>query len=122
MNPKAIIRSGILTNYCLGFCTPDEIIKIDTLAAKYPVIQKEIDNIRHAFEERLLKDAIEPPVSVKISIMRSVYKQHAMEEHQFAPLIDEYISILDLKKWVDINGIKPPDEDYENLFITEMPS
>jgi quercetin dioxygenase-like cupin family protein len=122
MNPKAIIRSGILTNYCLGFCTPEEIIKIEALSENYPLIKKEIDDIRHAFEEQLLKDAIEPRVSLKTSVMRSVYKHHAMEDQQYAPLIDELISIEQLRKWVDINSIKSPVENYENLFISEMPS
>ena len=122
MNIEAVIKSGILTNYCLGFCTADEILKIEKLSASHPLIKNEIETIRAHFEEQLLVNTIKPSSSVKISVMRSVYKQQAMLKQEFAPLIDETISKAELEKWVVHNNIKLPAEDFENLFLIEMPS
>lgn len=122
MNLKAFIGSGILTNYCLGFCTAEEIAEIELLSAKHALIKEEIETIRHHYEEQLLVNTITPSPSVKAAVMRSIYKQQAAIKPEFPPLIDETILKQDLEKWVTINKIKSTSEDFENLFITELPS
>ncbi|MEO8768922.1 MAG: cupin domain-containing protein [Ferruginibacter sp.] len=122
MNINAFIGSGILTNYCLGFCTAEEIAEIEMLSAIHPLIKEEIETIRHGIEEQLLLNTIAPSPSVKVAVMRSVYKQQATTRHEFPPLIDETISKQELEKWVLINNIKSPTEDFENLSMTALPS
>ncbi|MFT3911019.1 MAG: cupin domain-containing protein [Ferruginibacter sp.] len=122
MNITAFIESGIITNYCLGFCTPEEITNVETLAAKHPEIKNEIEKIHIHFEEHLLINAIPPSPSVKIAIMQTVYKQQAGVNTKYVPLIDKNITVGELEKWIIANNIRPPVEDFENLFITELPS
>lgn len=122
MNPTALIESGILVNYCLGFCTPEEVLQIENFAAIHPEIQNEINSIQHTLEEQLMKNAIKPSANVKAGIMRSVYKQQAADQTGFVPLIENNNDVEELKKWVACNDIKLPTADFENLFITELAS
>ncbi|MEO6668237.1 MAG: cupin domain-containing protein [Ferruginibacter sp.] len=122
MNLKAFIKSGILTNYCLGFCTAEEVLEVEILSERYPEIKEEIETIRQQLEERLLLNTIKPSPSVKVAVMRSVYKQQATIKTQFPPLINENISKQELENWVAFNNIQSPLEEFENLFITELPS
>lgn len=122
MNTAAFIESGLITTYCLGLCTPEEIAKIEVLAAKRPAIKKEIEKIQSQFESQLLAGAIKPSATIKTTIMQSVYRQESLVKTAFVPLIEKDVSALALNKWVTANNIKAPVEDFDNLFVTELAS
>jgi hypothetical protein len=77
MDITAFIESGIIENYCLGFCTEEEALEVEKLAAVHPAIQNEIEKVRDCFEQQLRAEAIQPSPSVKIAVLQSVYKQQA---------------------------------------------
>ncbi len=120
MNILAFIESGILETYCLGFCTPEEVIEIKNLSAIHPGIKQEINRLRQLFEEQLHTHAITPSPSVKTAVMQSVYKQQSLVDYRYAPLIDENCETTQLEKWITLHGIKAPVEEFENLVITEL--
>jgi len=66
---KAYIESGILEQHVLGMSTPQESAEVIRYAAKYPVLQEEINSI----EETLFKfgqaQAINPSVDLKAKII-----------------------------------------------------
>lgn len=122
MDIDAFIQSGILVNYCLGFCTPDEIHQIESLSEKYPSVKNEIAKLQGYFEEQLISNSLQPSPLVKRSVMLAVYKQEAIVDQQYAPYIDNEVSIEILNDWVLINKIKAPAFDSDDICVIEMPS
>lgn len=123
MDIHALIKSGILTKYCLGLCTHEENISIETLSETHPAVKEEIETTRLYFERKLLEEAIIPAASVKTNVMRSVYKQQAATNQSFPPLIENNSSVPLLSNWISKKNIKQPTGvEFDNLFITELPS
>ncbi len=122
MDIDAYIASGVLENYCLGFCSAEENKVIEEYATQYPAIRKEIDKIRYSLEDYFKANEIKPSPLVKISLMKQIYKQTAETDISFPPLIDEASPSPVLAQWVAARNIKRPDTDFENLFVEELPS
>jgi len=122
MDIDAYISSGILENYCLGFCTAAENAAVEKYAETYPAIRTEIDKIRSAMEEFILANEIKPSPAVKIGVMLSIYSQMTKTDTSFAPLINEQIDPATLKAWVAAKDITPPAEDFDNLYMIDLPS
>lgn len=117
----AYISSGIVENYCLGFCTAEEVILIESLSVQHTEIKDEIEKVRASLEQELLSKAVPPPASVKVSLMRAIYKQQAAIQHQFPPLIDDTIAGEDLQNWVT-NHIPSPELNNDDMQVIELPS
>jgi quercetin dioxygenase-like cupin family protein len=122
MDIDAYISSGILENYCMGLCSIEENTVIEKYAEMYPAIKKEIENIHISLEDYFLSNEIKPVPSVKIAVMQSIYGQIALSDSTYAPFIKELMDPEMLAAWVSANKIVDPDEDFENLFITDLPS
>ena len=122
MDIVAFIDSGLLGDYCMGFCTPEEKAEVEQLAGKYPLVKTEIERLNQYFEEQLIAKAVKPAASVKIAVMKSVYKQQAALDNSFVPLIDKAILTPELHKWVSGHNIQRPDQDFEDTYITPLPS
>jgi len=122
MDIDAYIASGILENYCLGFCSPEENTLIEKYAGIYPGIKTEIEKIRASLEEYFIANEIKPSPAVKTAVMLSVYRQVAAENTGYAPLIDDAMDKGILTAWIASIQIDTVTEDFENLFITELPS
>ena len=117
----AYINSGIVENYCLGFCTAEEVTMIENLAVQHIEIKNEIEKVRLSLEQKLLLKAVPPAASVKVSLMKAIYKQEAAVQHQFPPLIDNTISGEDLQKWV-MDHISAPEISQDDMQVIELPS
>lgn len=122
MNVERFIASGILENYCMGFTTDAENAEVEANAALYPEIQKEIEKLRSVFERYVLSNRIDPSPRVKLAVMQSVYKQQSAEDEIFPPLIENGRASETLSKWIANNPVMPPDAEFENLFVRELPS
>lgn len=122
MDVNAYISSGILENYCLGFCTTEEIALVENYAELYSVIKKEIEKIRTSLEDFILANKIKPSPTVKIRVMQSLYNQMAATDNEYVPLINEQIDPAILASWVVSKKIPDPSEDFENLYVIELPS
>ena len=122
MDVDAYIASGILENYCLGFCSEEENTAIEEYAAIYPAIRKEIEKIRSSLEDYFMAKQIKPAASVKITLMQSVYKQIAASDPSYPPLIDQKQPVAIMGKWVEGRDIPQPKPGFENLYVVDLPS
>jgi len=122
MDIDAYIASGILDNYCLGFCSEEENKAIEQYAAIHPAIREEIDKIRASMESYFMANEIKPSPSVKVALMRSVYKQVAAEDLYYPPLIDKNETPAALENWLAGKDIPLAEPGFENLFVIDLPS
>ncbi len=122
MNVEKFIASGILENYCMGFTTEAENAEVELCAGMYPQVQEELDHLRSVFESYVLSNKIEPSPRVKFAVMQSVYKQKAKQDQQYPPLIDMSEQTDHLAKWIADHPVPPPDAEFDNLFMRELPS
>lgn len=121
MNIDAYIASGVLENYCLGFCSAAEISTIEEYASIYPAVKLEIDRIRHSLEDYFQANEIKPAAKVKISLMRTIYSQNAAQDTAYPPLIDEKDQ-TSLMKWIAEKNILQKNIAFDNLHVEELPS
>ena len=122
MDIDAYISSGVLENYCLGFCSETEKAVIEKNAAAYPAVKNEIEKIRISLEEFILANKIKPSPSVKIRVMLSLYDKMARSDTEYAPLINEQMDPAILTSWVAAENITDPTGNFEDLYVTELPS
>ena len=69
---KQYIESGILELYVLDTLNPEEKLEVESMAAKYPAIQKEIDEISVTMELFAEQNAIEPPENLRTSVLNQL--------------------------------------------------
>ena len=122
MNVEKFIASGILENYCMGFTTSAENAEVEMHAAVNPQIRKEVDSLRAVFESYVMANKITPSPSIKIAVMQSLYKQKSKQDQVFPPLILEGKPSENLTDWIAQNPVAPPDAEFDNLFMRELPS
>ncbi|CAN5896800.1 hypothetical protein BH11BAC4_BH11BAC4_09170 [soil metagenome] len=122
MDIDAYIASGCLDRYCLCSCSEEERIAVEEYAAKYPAIRKEIEKIRSAMEAYFMANEVKPAPSVKISLMRSIYRQTAADDTAYPPLINDYKSVDTIADWLSHTVLPVPATEFENLSLIELPS
>lgn len=122
MNVDKYISSGVLENYCLGLCDAAENAMIEKYALTYPAVKNEIEKIRNSLEDYFQSNQVKPSSAVKTNIMLSVYRQAVLEDKAFAPLIGKQTDVSVLASWLADKRIDEPAENFDNLFITELPS
>jgi len=122
MNVDAYIASGILENYCLGFCTEEENTTIELYAITYPAIRKEIEKIRSSPEDYFKANEMMPDPSVKIKLMRAIYRQIAAGDATYPPLIDKEQGPADIAAWLSGMEIPEAETSFENLSVINLPS
>lgn len=122
MNVEKFIASGILENYCMGFTTTAENAEVERHASVYPSIRSEIDSLSAVFENYVLANKIAPSPGVKIAVMQSLYKLQSEQDQIFPPLISGGKPDKNLINWIAQNPVAPPDAEFENLFMRELPS
>lgn len=122
MNVEAYIRSGILENFCLGFCSAEENRDVEEMASQYPEIKAELEKIRSSLEEYFLANEIKPAPSVKIAVMLSIYKQMAASQSEYPPFIEGALQTQAISEWLSKSSLPAPKADFENLFFIELPS
>jgi anti-sigma-K factor RskA len=78
VNIESYISSGILESYVMGWATEEEILEVEAMAAKYPEIRAEIENIQNSLEEYAVKYSKSPPGHLKEDIWAQIQK---MDHH-----------------------------------------
>jgi len=69
---KAYIESGILELYILGDVTHEERLQVEAMAAKYPAIRAELDEIERSMELFAKNNAVEPSENLRERVLNSV--------------------------------------------------
>lgn len=72
MNVSEYIESGILDVYVLGGLSPSEVEEVEQKATLHPEVALEIENLRKVFEEVLLSQKVQPPLSLKAKILDAI--------------------------------------------------
>ncbi len=122
MTAPEFIASGILESYCLGFTSPPENELVEKMAGKFPLVQQEIDKIRQSFSVFLLENTLQPSHAVKTNVMHTIYSQQAEAHNEFVPLMHKPVEFNRYYQAVEANFLQHPAEDFENLFVKELPS
>ena len=122
MDIGAYINSGIIEKYCMGTCSAREREELERLAAAEPRIREEINAVQASIEQYLLANQVKPTPSVKIKLMQEIYRQIAMANPIYPPLIRGEASIDELRSWIKSNALPELPADLENLAPTAIPS
>ncbi len=122
MDIAAYIHSGILETYCLGLASPQEEREVAAYAKLYPAIQNEIDVINSLLEEYAMANRVEPPAGNRTKLLLALYQQLSGSGKVYPPLVKEHTTANDFSKWMADKDIPSPGEDYDNLWVHELPS
>ncbi len=76
---KAYIESGILELYVLGDVTPAEKLQVEEMAAKYPEIKAELEDIERSMELFAEENAVEPSERLRGKVLNSLFADSAEE-------------------------------------------
>ena len=68
MNVKEYISSGIVESYVLGLATDAERLEFETACQQHPEVREARLRFEEALEQKMLQEAIAPPLSVKEKI------------------------------------------------------
>jgi hypothetical protein len=80
---RAYIESGILELYTLGDVSPEEKLQVEGMAAKYPEIQIELNEIERSLERFAQDNAIEPAEHLRDRVLSSILPE-TNEDRSFA--------------------------------------
>ena len=114
---QAYIESGIIEMYVLGIASTEEMLEVEAMAAAHPEVSDAIDAFSASIEQSLLKNAVEPPATVRPFVMATIdYMDRLTKGEQPAnpPILTEDSKITDYEEWLnkpqmvvaeDFNGI-----------------
>lgn len=122
MKLQDFLASGIIENFCLGFSSDEESKLVKKMAAAYPEVQQELDEVRTSLHLILKRAEIKPARSVKMAVMKSIYSQQASIEPGFVPLLDTVNNFDSIYAALAANDIHWPTENFDNLYAQELPS
>lgn len=122
MNVKDFIASGIIETFCLGFSSAEENQLVERMAAAHPEVKQEINQVRTSLASILKSSEIKPAGSVKTAVMNSIYSQQAALEPVYVPLMNKLSHFENIEASVIANQLLWPTEDFENLYMQELPS
>jgi len=72
MDIEKIKQSGLLEQYVLNLCTPEEAAEVEAAAMKYPEIRKEIRNLQNTMQKYAEAQSIPPPEGLKHRITTKI--------------------------------------------------
>ena len=72
MKKDEIISSGLLEQYVLGLVSPQEKEVVERCAERYPEVKKQLLDMQKSIEEYALAHAIEPPPSLRKTVLDAV--------------------------------------------------
>ena len=122
MDINAYISSGILEQYCMGLASDAERADVEKNAALYPAIRIELDYIQSSLEDYALTNGLEPDARIKEELSRKIYQQESGGAREYPPLVTEVSAVADFTDWLSNHTFSSPEEEYENLHITGLPS
>ncbi|TND09262.1 MAG: cupin domain-containing protein [Bacteroidetes bacterium] len=117
-NPNAYIGSGLLELYVMGITSEEETKEVERMAAAYPEISKEIEEICKTFETYAETHAVSPHPAVKPMLMAIIDYTERMKSGEpatFPPLLTEHSKTDDYREWLQRSDMICP-ADAENLF------
>ncbi len=72
MNVEDYIASGILEQYCLGLCSPEERKEVEQVAANYPEVRKILEDLCQGIEAYAAAHSVPPPQRLKRKVLEGV--------------------------------------------------
>ena len=107
MNVEAYIESGIIDEYCLGLLSADEALTVERLAAQFPAIAEEINQVQQALGCYIETSAVPPRADLKAQIqgvLASITQEESLNINNL-PIITAY---ADYRKWaVALADVQP---------------
>ncbi|RZM22044.1 MAG: cupin domain-containing protein [Pedobacter sp.] len=122
MDVEGFIGSGMIETYCLGFTSPEETKMVEKMAQQYPAVKEEIVRIRQTFSAVISAPEIQPSAGVKQSLMRRIYKQQAIVQKEFLPLLNEDVSFNTIVETVKANNIAADTLGDQAYLLKVLPS
>ena len=116
------IASGILETYCHGCTNAEENKQILLMASLYPLVQREIDNIKCGLTKKIIADEIMPCPGVKISLMHRIYTQQSVIHKKFLPLMNNIKNFNDFNECITANNLQSSREGEDDIQVQELPS
>lgn len=114
---KEFIESGILELYVMDLTTADENKSVADMAALYPEVRQEINEISLAMERYALENTVEPDPIVKPFLMATIDYTDRLkngEAASVAPLLSETSKADDYTAWLERADMVLP-EDFEGV-------
>ena len=111
-NIKKYIESGILDLYVLGIASEQEKGEIEKMAASYPEVQEEIENISKAIEGYAKQNSVLPSPTIKPFLMAVIdYNERIRngEQPSFPPVLNSNSKVSDYDQWIKRNDIQLPE-------------
>jgi len=102
---KSYIESGILELYVFGDLTPEEMLQVREMAAKYPEVKTELDEIERSLEKYAQENAIAPSDNQREKVLNSLLTNFA-DDATFAN--DDRVKIMPVHDEDDDNVIALP--------------
>ncbi|MEJ7627768.1 MAG: cupin domain-containing protein [Ferruginibacter sp.] len=106
----------------MGFCSDTETAELKRYASIYPEIKLEISKVQKVFEAYIKSNKIEPSPRIKYAIMEKVYQENAATDQSYVPLLQPDSPTENIKAWLHKNPLQHPEEEFDNLFVRELPS
>lgn len=116
------IDSGILEMYVLGMTSKEEHQQVEQMAAKYPPVARELQELRRVLEKLGSIDPLTPPAQVKASVMAGVNYMKRLEEGELPempPLLSKKTGVEDFQPWLERSDFQLP-EDAPDLYARVM--
>lgn len=113
MDVKAYILSGILEQYVLGSLQTSDALQVEEIAAKYPEVKKEIEEISNALEQYALKNAVQPSRKVKPFLMATIDFMERMTQGEapaIPPILNENSTLADFEPWLSRKDMVLPND------------
>ena len=101
---NSYIESGILERYLLGAASAAEEREVEEMAARYPRIATELNDISKALETYAVLHGKAPDVTIKpaiLSIMDFMERISNGEAPSFPPLLHQASKIVDYAEWLN---------------------
>ena len=98
------IASGILEMYVLGNASANEIIEVETMSSKFPLVAKELDEISIALQAYSNAYATAPDITLKPAIFSTIDFMERMKAGEIPsnpPKLTNSSTISDYAEWIN---------------------
>ena len=103
---KAYIESGILELYVLGDISPEEKLQVEAMAAKYPEIKTELNEIEMSMELYAQSNAIEPASNLKEKILNGLFTEENTDEFRSEKIVEPETKVVSINQTRTLNFYK----------------
>jgi mannose-6-phosphate isomerase-like protein (cupin superfamily) len=104
MSPVAeFIESGILELYVMGTSSAEENLEVEQMAARYPEVKQELEQISLAMEHYAQANSVKPRATVKALVMATIDYMERMRRGELPeapPVLTQRSRASDYDKWL----------------------